>query len=329
MSVTAVPDPRRQLESALSRLELAPGSLTWFGDRIEVGANGRFDDEAVVERVEELLYGSFYSVGAPVRDGAPRPSSAAVRAGFRDRLAERNDGTVSRARGWRVRSGSGDELRVERAGLRLDVRAHEIEPRDRRPARGDRVTILLPAELMGISPGYYVATGEAGDAGDDRGELIRIYFNIGVTGAPQLVALLTKAFNRGAIPFRLKVLDDPALYSRCDAAVLMTARASFPAIGGLLREVVERLAPRLAEPVPAFTKPLRLGVALAEDPEWSGASFGAHRCRLVAEAAVGASRRGGSSLRDRLQAVEAAFVQRGLSLTSPHLNPGSADVYRL
>ncbi len=322
-------DPRRQVALALQALEVAPTGLTWFGRRVARAGDPGGDRPALVAALADLLYRDFYSAGTAVPSTAIPKSPPAVRAALRERLCVANSGSVTWAPGWRVNSIRDDEVRVERSGLELVVGADELEPGRAVPEVGERVTIALPAELMGISPGYYVATGEAGDGGDVGAEAVRVYFNITTVGAAELVAVVTETLNRRAIPFRMKILDDPLLFSRCDAALIAVPRRLFSSIAEPLRRVIYRIEEYLASPVPVFTKRLCPGVGLAEDPEWKGGSFGAHRCRLVAEGVMDAAHRGEAALEARLQAVEASFAHRGLRLTAPHLNRGSPDAYRL
>jgi lantibiotic modifying enzyme len=80
--------------------------------------------------------------------------------------------------------------------------------------------------------------------------------------------------------------------------------------------------------VPAFTKRIARGVAIAEDPA-PGASFGAERCLLVAEGLVEAYERGERDVTGRLRCVAEMFTEAAISLDAPYLNPGSGDIYEV
>jgi hypothetical protein len=82
----------------------------------------------------------------------------------------------------------------------------------------------------------------------------------------------------------------------------------------------------LRDSVPLFTKKLRNGVGLAEEPN-TGESFGMHRCRLTAEGIVEAWYRGDQTIQGRMQAVNARFAFNNLKLEKPYLNPGSQDLF--
>ena len=49
---------------------------------------------------------------------------------------------------------------------------------------------------------------------------MRLYFHLAPAGAAPFVAAATRQLNAGRIPFRLKVLNDPSTFGRCDAGVL-------------------------------------------------------------------------------------------------------------
>ncbi len=72
---------------------------------------------------------------------------------------------------------------------------------------GATVSVLLPRELLRISPGFYLALGDAAFAGDSA--IVRFYWNVRSEGASALVAMLTTALNQQGLGFQLKVLNDP------------------------------------------------------------------------------------------------------------------------
>ena len=58
-------------------------------------------------------------------------------------------------------------------------------------------------------------------------------------------------------------------------------------------------------------------------------SFGASRCRLLAEGMVDAHERGSTRLGDRFDAVVRRFARRGFDVEAPYLVPASANHYAL
>jgi len=84
--------------------------------------------------------------------------------------------------------------------------------------------------------------------------------------------------------------------------------------------------PQPEAPVPLFTRRLRAGIGVAEDPG-NGESFGMHRCRLAADAIVAAWWQGRADPEARFEAVEARFRLYGLTLDRPYLAPGSVDFF--
>jgi HopA1 effector protein family len=80
---------------------------------------------------------------------------------------------------------------------------------------------------------------------------------------------------------------------------------------------------RLQPHVPAFTLELAPGVGLSEnDPE--AESFGSRRCALLAEGIVRAHEQGIVRDSARVDAVAARFVEAGVLIDAPYLDPSLA-----
>ena len=137
--------------------------------------------------------------------------------------------------------------------------------------------------------------------------------------------VLTSRLNSASLPFRAKVVNDPARYTRCDAGVLYVHRHDYDAVAPVVRATYRELADGLRPATPAFAKPLAPGLAVAEDPG-DGDSFGMHRARLLAEGIVAAGERGSD---DAVAVVAERFAAAGLDLDKPYVNPGSPDRYAL
>jgi hypothetical protein len=323
-------DSEAQVAAALRALRVVSSrAYRWLGKQVDCGAEPGPRNPRMLERLQEDLYRDFYCAGGEPK-ALPREESApAIRAAFREQLADANTATTTRVHDWTVRRVKGEIACVERSGLQLFVRSEEIGLDGEQIEPGQRVSIAMPADLLRISPGFYVATGRSGDAGDAGTRVVRVYLHPSAEAAVELVSRLSERLNHGAIPFRLKVLDDPHGYVRCDAAVLFLPLSMFDRAARALRSVVRDLEARLQPPTPALTKPLAPGVALAEDPEWKGESFGAHRCRIIAEAALAAGAGENGLSAAGIEAVRDAFARRGLRLEAPYLNAGSSDEYYL
>jgi hypothetical protein len=314
---------RDQVELALRAAAVTSStSYAWFGRRARaVPAGATLPARAyLVRALEGTLYRSFYTQGVPVPVSGLLPVPAPPIAAFVAALSEANAGHGGWQPGWQIVDTGPEELTVARAGLRVQVAASEC-----RRAEGSTASLPRANEHRDASPGFYTAFGdEVPDIGDDDVEL-RVYFHLTAAGAAPFVASCTRVLNRAGVAFVLKVVDNPAAFVRCDAAVLYLA--GFPRAE--LRQVVAASAPDLRAPVPAFGKPIAAGVAVGEHRATLGGSFGSSRCRLVAEGLVDAHEHGERDRDARLNAVERRFAASGLSLQAPYLVAGSADGHAL
>ena len=318
-----------QVVAALRAVQLrAPDAFLWFGRREVPRADDEGDArERLVQGVAQRLHADFFGAGVP-RPRRAGPVAASDDGGaFVAALSQANAGRGAWESGWRIASaaGAGESLGVARpGGLVLAAPAEHVRGEDGL-SEGAAVSVLLPKELRGVAPGFYVALGDGGTpAADDRADL---YWNIAAAGAVALVARVTYALNGARLPFSLELPADPSGLAGGDGgAVLTVARTDGAAAIKLVRPLLRTLAAHLAEPAPAFTKPLARGLAVAEPPA-DGRRFGEHRCRLLAEAIVGADEAGARGLDERVAAVRERFAAAGLRLAAPYLRPGAEDAY--
>jgi hypothetical protein len=176
-------------------------------------------------------------------------------------------------------------------------------------------------ESITAQPGSYMAFGPLEPPGT---RWLRLYWNVDTRGAVALMAGATGTLNRLAIPFRLKVLVNTSIRRR-DAAVLYVPCVVWPEV----RTAVAALANEaLAPETPLFTKTLRPGLGVAEDPR-TGLSFGLERSGLAARALARSYALGHTNAEEQYADLAAEFAAEGLSLERAYLNAGSADVYRL
>jgi HopA1 effector protein family len=276
----------------------------------------------LVDQVQARLYECFYCSGGPVpRRVRPPLGGRFGPSPFVDDLSRANRGRGSREPGWTVvRSEEDGRIVVRRGGLSLWARPEEVD------GAGSTVSVALPAELRRLSPGFYMALG---DAGLDLAEpLVRHYWNLESAGGAALIAAGTEVLNEAGVPFRLKVAVEPAAYDRCDAGVLYTPRRALATVAGALPTIRAAVAAHLRPGTPALTKPLAEGLAVADDPP-GGDSFGLHRCGLLAGGAVAAFEAGIGAGPERLAAVVAHFEESGVSFERPYLNADSVDEFEL
>jgi hypothetical protein len=140
--------------------------------------------------------------------------------------------------------------------------------------------------------------------------------------APDLFARVVTALDGYGLGFRAELAGDPDACQRTDSAVITVGRDDVPALARVALRLGERAPFALAPSVPAFTRRIAPGVALADHPG-PGTSFGRHRCRVVAAGLVGAGHGAGPA--DRRAAVLATLRAAGLDPAALHLNPGNPE----
>lgn len=308
---------------------------SWFGRRIaplpkaaEKAMSADTARQYLRHRLQSQLYEDFYCQGGAVSAG--EVPGVADRPGFTPfvaALSDANTGQGSREEGWQVRAVQDGRVVVEQDRLRLWVRVEEvITAGGSPPEAGDAVLVRLPKELLKLSPGFYMALGDDGLPRHADEPMVRFYWNLRSDTAPELVRELTSRLNQACIPFRLKVVNDPRRYTRCDAGVLYVLRRDYRTVAAVVRTVHDAVRDGLSRETPALTKQLAPGLGLAEEPP-GGDSFGTHRCGLLADGIIRARDLGRQSLADRMQVVVGRLEEEGISLEAPFLNAGSSDVY--
>jgi hypothetical protein len=326
---------RDQLAQALRAVAVtSPTSYSWFGRRsrplpeaVRAAMSSETAREYLIGLLEHELYRSFYTQGRPIPANLSGIDSTRADGAFVDALSRANTGVGGWEHGWRVEALEQRFLVVTRNGLRVRAQAADCGPPGAAHAPGAAVTVRRPKELLTASPGFYTALGDTEVMASPEDSEVRIYFNVRAAGAVPLVAVCTRLLNQAKVPFDLKVIDRPADFLRCDAAVLYLTDDAFERAREPLRTIASACANHLVGEPPAFTKPLRRGVAVGEHRARLGTSFGSARCRLVAEGIVAAYESGVRRLSDRVDAVARCFAHKGLDIDSPYLAPGSTDRY--
>ncbi len=280
-----------------------PGNYSWFGrmgprlpQRVRKSLTLKSARAYLLYNLQSQLYGDFYLCGyaSPMR--WETVGSVANRTLFIDALSAANAGNGYWEAGWTIRALTPDKIVVHKGGLELTV-----APED---------------------PGFYMASGDRELRHDGSRPLIRLYWNLTSGGAARFVRVTTSVFNVAGLPFRLKVLDDPSRFTRCDAAVVYLCRDDFAGATGSVKRVHTDVGGYLKPLTPVFTRTLAPGLGFAEDPG-EEESFGQHRCRLLADAMVRGYERGAASIAERLQVAIERFTEDGISLEEPYLNRGS------
>jgi Lanthionine synthetase C-like protein/HopA1 effector protein family len=325
---------REQIEAAVRAVEItSEWSFTWLGrpslrlPRSVVRAlTPRTARELLRTGMQSRLYDDFY-----LRGGMAEPTVVPMRRGgafgaadFAERLSAANSGTGSFQAGWTVAASGEDGIVVEQNGLALGALPSDCRAVDGNGiVPGADVLLRIPKELPSMSPGFYLAVG---DAGMPDGPLTRMYWHLTAPAAVDFVRSVTSRLNAERLRFTAKVIDDPAAFRRCDAGVLYVRKPDYGHVMDVLAGVYAELQPLLDPDVPALTKPLAPGLAVAEDPG-EGESYGFHRCSLLAEGLLAAFDAGESAIEARVEAVLDTLSGAGVDVARPYLSPGSSDVY--
>jgi HopA1 effector protein family len=204
---------------------------------------------------------------------------------------------------------------AERAGEQRLVYATNYVPADAtrlRVAPGDAV--LLNARIDELNGGFWHLWSPEWRKAPPT-HLVRIYFQVAAGNETAFVTRLCRHAPFSA-RWNMKILAGTHQPGRVDAAVVYVDRDEgirAPWLAPLIKAVTTLLN----DDAPAFTARLAPGVAWAEDPG-GGLSFGEHRCRILADAAI----RQPAALRSARmwrRAAALSFTREGLDLGHPHL----------
>lgn len=311
----------------------SPTEYSIFGERRDfpqtAAASAGAPQSPVFEpALEAELYRRLYT--RPAGGGVFAPNLLAQRDHI-SALSAANDGTGTWEPGWRINSlDEGGRVCVSRDEVSFWVPPSGLRTRTGKIKEGDFCRVLIGKEMRHLVPGFYFAFGNGAqqDERDTSDPLVRLYWHLTAGAAAQYMALTTSLFNRAGIPFRTKVLSDPASYVRADAGVLYLERRWFGPARGLVSEIQRTLGAGLRADVPMFTKPLAEGLGLAEDPH-NRMSFGQSRCKLAARALWACFVRGEGRRAGRVSLLMEAFREEGLDPLFPYLDKNSTDFYSL
>jgi hypothetical protein len=199
------------------------------------------------------------------------------------------------------------------------------------PQPGTPVAVFFPRESRGLQAGFYFIFGETVVDQYDEFPTVRYYWNVQRAGGAPLVRALSGALNKYQVPFRMKILNHPAMLGRSDAAIVYLGQRYYRVAAEICRETRDRFTEGLGDAVPLFTLQLAKGLSFAEDPGmregFGQESFGMMRCRLLAEGLWLAFCESLTGPAERLERVRRHFATNGISLERPFLNTDSAYSY--
>ena len=174
------------------------------------------------------------------------------------------------------------------------------------PTLGEEIAVLTRFGAA-VEEGWWRTWGGGWDPRRVGPGLSRLYLAPQLALLPHLVAALSDMLVSVSTPWMFKAGIDAYSVNRADAVVVYLEDGEVE-----LRSALARRAEGLVRwvPGPPFTEWIAPGISWSEDPQ-NGLSFGEERCRLVAQALIGAEDH-------PLAAVEDAFARAGLDPSHPH-----------
>ncbi|MFE0022980.1 T3SS effector HopA1 family protein [Amycolatopsis sp. NPDC059021] len=171
-----------------------------------------------------------------------------------------------------------DRMLVDRDGVRVWL------PAEPGAAPGGPIALAVDAIRPALSPGFLVVDGPAARPPEFPGSRVYVHLTR-PPEAPRILSAVLDALDAAGIPYRVKVLSDPALYPRKDGLVVYLGHdAGQEVVGDAVRGL-----PGIGATTSAFARLLRPGVAVADEPAdhrpgMRGRSFGEHRALAAATA---------------------------------------------
>lgn len=300
------------------------------------GGNGQSSQPAAgagVPLVEYLLNTFYqYCYVQPFDDKIPALETAYLQQNetLMQQLSEANDTQDVWESGWQIAEMlPTGQIRAEKHGRTRFVWPGEFLSSQGfgvPPQPGTQINVFFPKESATLQPGFFFTFGQTFMDSWEESNVMRFYWHIEQSGAPQLLGGISSRLNRFRVPYRFKVLNNIHPFNRSDAAVLFLTKKYYRIVIGLMAEVHKEVRDHLKPETPLFSKRVADGLGLAEDPG-NGDSFGMNRCRIVAEGLWSAFQQGLKTEDEKFAAVEKQFEKYGLSLDRPYLNAGAADQY--
>jgi len=272
-----------------------------------------------VEALGNTIYSRFYKAqDGDETSGLPTITDKVRREMFYAELRANHASRHSWSAGWKAAGEPKDgRLLVESAVMGQRT----VPVADFRPDGDGSGSVKWERHSTTMQPSYYHFFGEAGVPWN-RGRISRFYFNLSYLGAIPFVRLLSRELNAAGVIFQAKTLTDPNIYAVPDSGVLYMPASAIERALPALQRVYAQLAPYMNRTVPAFARPVGLGIAFADDP-MTGESFGQKRAALIALALWEHRQAGGARGEGELDAVVQALAAKGYPLDRFHLEPGS------
>ena len=222
-------------------------------------------------------------------------------------LNARCEGPTTFEGGFRLAERAGSGAFVEHHGISLWVpRRDALRPPHARV--GQPVAVALPCARESAIPGFFTIVSRAGRI-DPASPHLKLYVNATPNGALAVMEGLLLSSALRTARFEAKVTNDPAHFGRRDTLLVYVT----PKDAGRVARFLRKYERGLLAPTPPMTAPLFPGVAIAESPAHHAESFGAHRCRLVAEGLLTAR----AERRPPQLAVAERFEREGLDWAAP------------
>jgi hypothetical protein len=270
---------------------------------------GGTGDERVAWLTEALYQRYFIGWRTPSRSR----EDLAGEPGFVADLSARLAGPTTWEGGFTVAQRTPEGVFVSNGVVRLWVaEPSAVRPRPRRI--GQRVAVRVPCARESAIAGFFTVVSRAGRLRPDEPHL-KLYLNVEPRAVPALLEGLVKHRALRRARFEAKVGNEPAHYGRRDTALLYVAPGDYRTVAGWLLDFRRRHRAAFRSTSPPMTWPLAPGVSAAESPPLSDESYGAQRCRLLAEALVPAHAR----RVDWRSAVAERFAREGLDWARPWL----------
>lgn len=325
------------LNSVVDHLRFEPDGVTIIsplGDDMSHAIDLTGADDGSVNALSQFLYCHFHAgcrrlsrlwlhlnvsgLGKQLRDPA-----------FLSRLRAANPGTGYLDPGWFVtgHDASGG-YHVEKDGLSLFIE-NTVPPSP--PALGTIVPVKFPGEVIDALPGFCIFHGDQGPVGGAGST--RIYLHLKPEFAPDLIGELLGVLLKRGFRYTLKVINNPAYFSRRDNCVLYIRRRDYDVVARLLLDVCARRPAALGCDVPGLTFRLRDGIGIADSPAATDGgprpSFGQHRMHVLATTIIEVLAEGARSPAAVVRRIHEGLTRVGIDPDRPWLATAAAPGYSL
>jgi hypothetical protein len=302
---------------------LGPETFSWLAGPPQYAGDQPHCTRRLIRALSLQLYQSFYIFGRPVDRQA---ESLAIRSlDGRSALAHdfrklRKELPATEIMGA-VQAILPTGYVVLRDGIRMLI---PFDRTSRNSVPGDKLVAQVNARTWTTvaSPGHFLV-----EHGSMPGSLprLRVYWHVLPGTAEELISRLWQGLSSRGIAFKVKCIRDPAQYARRDSSVLYIARDDWQEVAPVVLATHARLKSGMAGGVPALTKTVAKGLAIAEDPAVAQ-SFGMHRCAALAQAIVAAFEQNAGTDAALLRACSSAFRTANIDPGRPYLNLGSPEI---